>query len=395
MLKGLKVVEFATWVAAPSAAAVMADWGAEVIKIESATGDPTRQLFAERPELKGNPVFEFENRGKRGAVIDIRKPKGREALLRILADTDIFLTNLRPGSLKRAKLDFDSIHGRLPKLIYCSVSGYGLTGEGIDLPAFDIAALWTRSGMARACIPEEIEPFSCRPGMGDSICALASVAAVLAALAERGRTGVGRLVETSLLRTGIYTMGWDMSVQLKFGELTTTKPRKKPVNPISNYYRTSDGKWFSVSSRAPTDWPKIAAAAGRQDMADNARFATHQDRVQHSEEIVAALDAGFGALTLAEVAARLTANDIIWAPLQSPADVTQDPYAHAAGCFVPVKDADGDEFLAPASPARFHGAKDSPTQPAPRLGEHTRAILSEVGYSPDEIEKMIAAGDIA
>jgi crotonobetainyl-CoA:carnitine CoA-transferase CaiB-like acyl-CoA transferase len=392
MLEGIKIVELATWVAGPSAAAVMADWGANVIKVEGSGGDPVRGLFAEVPEIAGNPVFEFENRGKRSIVLNVSKPEGRAALLRLLADADIFVTNLRPGSLKRARLDFDSIHGELPRLIYCSVSGYGLEGDAVDLPAFDIAALWTRSGMAGAVIPEGIEPFPCRPGMGDSICALAVIASGLAALTERARTGKGRLVETSLMRTGIYAMGWDMSIQLKTGQLNTARQRKDALAPTSNYFRTADDRWFCVLPRAADDWKAVLTAADQAHLIDDPRFATRQSRTDNGRALVEALDAGFAKLTLAEVAARLTASDAIWAPLQKPADIARDPYAHAAGCFVEVEDASGERFLAPASPARFPGADDGPKRPAPLLGQHTREILREAGYPDEQIETLLETG---
>src|ERR1019366_595353 len=331
MLEKLKVVEFCAWVAGPSAAMVMADWGAEVIKVESASGDPVRNLFAAREDVTGNPVFELQNRGRRSRVLATGKPEGREALLRVLATADIFITNLRPGALKRARLDYDSIKADFPRLIYTSVSGYGLEGDGIDLPAFDIAALWTRSGVAGATIPEGVDPFVCRPGMGDSICALATVASTLAALVERGTTGKGQLVETSLIRTGSYAIGWDLAIQLKWGEHNRARQRSETQSPVANYFKTADDHWVSVSVRAPRDWPAIAAAAGHPELVEDARFATPLDRAGNAQLLLGILDKAFGAMTLQEAAAVLTKADVIWAPLQSLAQVVDDPYAKAAG----------------------------------------------------------------
>src|SRR3954462_5299887 len=150
LLKGLKVVEWSTWIAGPGCAAVMADWGADVIKVESAAGDATRTFWPDTAESPGNPIFSNENRGKRGIVLDTSKPEGRAAMIALLKQADVLITNVRPGSLKRARLDYDSVKEDAPRLIYANVTGYGLTGAEVDVPAFDLTGFWTRSGVAHA-----------------------------------------------------------------------------------------------------------------------------------------------------------------------------------------------------------------------------------------------------
>lgn len=389
MLEGLKVVELATYIAAPGAAGIMADWGAQVVKIEPPRGDPMRGFFDTLgAEQESNPVFEFDNRGKRGIVLDIAKPAARDAAIRLAREADVFLTNIRPQALKRAGMDWETLRRENPRLVYCSLTGYGLQGPDADKPGMDVASFWSRSGVGAITAPKGVDPFLLRTGMGDHICSLATVSAILAAVYERDRTGAGRLVETSLMRTGIYAIGSDMAIQLRLGKLASTRSRENAVQPLANFFQTADGRWVNLVVRqGGHDWPGIAAAAGKPELVDDPRFSSSRARRENGPALVAELDAAFAALTYAEVAARLDANDITWAPYQTPREVVDDPQAHAAGCFVETADGKG---LAPAGPARFPGADDGPKGPAPHLGQHTREVLGELGYSASEIEAICA-----
>ncbi len=397
MLEGLKIVEFATYIAAPGAAGVMADWGAEVIKIEPPGGDPMRRFFDTIGSEQGaNPVFELDNRGKRSIVLDIRTPEGREAAVKLAREADVFLTNVRPGALKRARLDWESLSAENPRLIYCSLTGYGLEGPDADKPGMDVASFWSRAGVGAITAPKGVDPFPIRTGMGDHVCSLATISAVLAAVIERGRTGRGRLVETSLLRAGVYAIGSDMAIQLRFGKLASTRPREGAINPLANFFRTADERWICLLPRqGATDWPQIAAAAGRPDLVDDPRFAGPRQRRENGPALVAALDAAFASLPYAKLAERLDAGDLVWAPVQTPRELVDDPQAAAAGCFVATPDGRGGTFAAPASPARFPGADDGPKGPPPALGEHTSEVLASLGYSSAQVEAMIAAGAAA
>lgn len=397
MLEGLKVVELASYVAAPGAGGLLADWGAEVVKIEPPAGDPMRQFFATLgSEQAANPVFDLDNRGKRGVVLDIARPQGREAALRLVGGADIFLTNVRPGALKRAGLDWETLRGGNPRLVYASVTGYGLQGPDADKAGMDVAAFWSRAGVGSLTAPKDTEPFPLRTGMGDHICSLATVSAILAAVVERGRTGQGRLVETSLMRAGVYSIASDMAIQLSLGRVASTRPRRRAVQPLANFFRTAEGRWINIVVRqGGSDWPAIAAAAGRPDLVDDPRFASSRLRSQNVEALVETLDEAFGAIAFDDLAARLDAADITWAPYQTPREVAQDPQAHAAGCFVDTPDGQGGSFRAPAGPARFPGADDGPKGPVPALGQHTAQVLAELGYSDAEIEALKAAGAAA
>jgi crotonobetainyl-CoA:carnitine CoA-transferase CaiB-like acyl-CoA transferase len=397
LLKGLKVVEFASYIAAPGAAGILADWGADVIKVERPEGDPMRHVFADTTAaIVGNPTFALDNRGKRAVVLDISKPSGRDALARLAAEADVFLTNVRPAALKRARLDEATLRAANPRLVYAVVTGYGLEGPDAHKPGFDVTAFWSRAGVARMHAPKGSDPFILRTGVGDHTTSLATVSAILAALYEREKTGEGRLVQTSLLATGIYTVSSDMAVQLAYGKLASNRPRTDPFDPIANFYKTRDERWLVLNPRGGAkDWPATAAAVGRPDLLEDERFKTGRSRKAHNRDLVAELDQAFGALDFEEAARRLDAADLVWAPVQTPAEVAADPQAAAAGAWVQVQDGQGGTYRSPAAPARFPGADLDERPPFPTLGEHTAQVLGELGYSDAEIAAMTAEGAAA
>ncbi len=393
LLKGLKVVEFASYIAAPGAACILGDWGADVIKVERPGGDQMRHAFADvKSELKGNPTFDLDNRGKRAVVLDVGKPEGREALARLAATADVFITNVRPAALKRAGLDEATIRAANPRLVFCQVTGYGLEGPDAHKPGFDVTAFWARAGVANMTAPKGMDPFMLRSGFGDHITALATVSAILAALYEREKTGAGRLVQTSLLATGVYTVGSDLAVQLKFGRLASNRPRNLPMNPIATFFKSADERWFVHNPRGGNkDWPTFAAIAGRPDLVDDERFATGRARRENSPLLVAELDAAFATMSFDDIAARLDAEDMVWSPVQTPAQVAADPQVMASGAIIQVEDGEGGTYPSPAAPARFPGADATVRPRSPTLGEHTREVLAEIGYSASEIEAIFAA----
>ncbi|MDB5480176.1 MAG: CoA transferase [Caulobacteraceae bacterium] len=392
LLEGLKVVELATWIAGPGCAMIMADWGAEVIKVESPVGDPTRAFLLDPEDVTGSPIFAMENRGKRAIVLDTGSGAGREALIRLLHDADVFVTNVRPGALRRARLDHESLKDELPRLIYASVSGYGLEGEGAHIPGFDMTAFWNRSGAAYATNPPGLEPLPCRPAFGDHVTAMATLSGVLAAVHERTRTGRGRLVEASLIRVGAYALAWDLSVRLRYGEAVTAQPREDRPSALAGYFRTADDRWFFIVVRGPACFPAIMQVIARPELADEPRFTPPITDLEVVRELRAIVEDAYGRMTLAEIGERLTRHDVAWAPLMTLDEVVNDPLAHAAGCFTQTPNGRGGAFAAPATPIRFGGLEPPPPRPAPRLGEHTRQILAEAGYRPEAIEAMLAAG---
>src|SRR5258706_1783494 len=218
-LVGIRVVELGVWVAGPSAGGVLADWGAAVVKIEPPDGDPFRRLSrpASGVGLRANPPFELDNRGKRSVVLDLRTAEAREIAHRLIERADVFVTNVRPAALTRLALDWDTLQARNPRLVYARVTGYGETGPDADRPSYDIGAFWSRAGIAAALTPPGADPPFQRGAMGDHTAGMTLAGGVSAALLARERTGRGQLVTTSLLRVGLFVLGWDTNAALRLG----------------------------------------------------------------------------------------------------------------------------------------------------------------------------------
>jgi crotonobetainyl-CoA:carnitine CoA-transferase CaiB-like acyl-CoA transferase len=398
MLEGLKVVEYATYIAAPGAGGIMADWGADVVKVEPPGGDPIRMFFAS-VGIEGvaiNPVFELDNRGKRGVVLDTAQDAGRDALLKLVEGADVFLTNVRPGGLKRAGLDHDALRARNPRLIYATLTGYGLEGPDADRPGMDSAAFWARSGLAALFRPKGGDPVQLRTAFGDHVASMAIVSGVLAALYERQSTGKGRLVEAALLRVAHYAGGSDLAIQHSYGRTASNRPRRDTPNPLINYFKTGDGHWISLLTRqGEKDWPPLCRALQLDHLIEDERFAKAKARRANGPELVDLLDAAFAAAPLADIATRLDAEEMIWAPMLTAAEAIADPQAIAAGAVVQTPQADGTTINAPGAPIRFPGADDGPKGPAPQMGEHTRAVLAQLGYSEAEIDALYESGAAA
>lgn len=391
----VRVVEMGTWVAGPAAGCILADWGADVVKIEPpGLGDPGRSFSRLLgADLPFNPPFEMDNRGKRSIVIDVSRPEGRGIALELIDRADVFVTNLRMASLSRVGLDPAALLERHPRLIYAFISGYGLEGPDADRPAYDIAAFWARSGIASALTPEGGDPPFQRGGMGDHGAGMAIAGAVSAALYAREKSGKGQLVSTSLLRHGIYTISFDLSVALRFGLTIQLGNRKRMFNPAINNYRDSEGRCFwVVGLDGERHWPPLARAVGHPEWIEDPRYATVADRARNSAELIEALDEIFAEKTLDEWAGIFDAEtDFWWAPIQTIDEVLADPQAIAAGGLVEVPDGES-TTLFPATPVDFSGVPCAPRSMAPGHGEHTAEILRELGRSSERIEGLRSRG---
>jgi crotonobetainyl-CoA:carnitine CoA-transferase CaiB-like acyl-CoA transferase len=396
MLQGVRVVELAVWVAGPGAGGVLADWGADVVKIEPPEGDPCRNLFMNLAGLKEpkSPPFDLDNRGKRSVVLDTRDPEARALAQRLVARADVFVSNLRPDALAKLGLDWASLEPSCPRLVYASITGYGLRGPERDRAAYDVGAFWARSGAEHIMFPPGVEPHGIRGGFGDHVTALSLVSGIMAALYQRERTGRGQQVATSLLRTGLYCVGWDTGIRLRFGTVAPSLPRTHALNPVLNQYQSGDGRWFwLLGLEAERHWPKLARAVGHPEWLEDPRFADARSRRKNSHELIAVLDREFGAHPLAEWAEKFDAADLWWAPVRNQDEVVADPQIQAMNGIVSVPEMGGQgEFKAVATPLEFSAGPVGPQGPPPKLGEHTDAVLMELGLAGDEIQALRQRG---
>ncbi len=379
-LDGVTVVELGVWVAGPAAAGILADWGADVVKIEPPSGDPGR-LFGKMLglDLDVNPPFELDNRSKRSVVLDLTTADDRAVALELLSTADVFVTNLRLPALRRLGLDFESVAAGNPRLVYGLITGYGQTGPDADRAAYDVAAFWARAGVAHLLTrPGDTPPFQ-RGGMGDHMAGMTLAGAICAALLARNRTGSGQLVTTSLYRQGAYTVSFDINTYLMTGQPIAVGQRESMANPCMNNYTAGDGRRFwIVGLQAARHWPALCRAVDRPDWLTDPLFADPRSRAANAEQLIAALDDIFATKTLDEWAGIFAAEpEFFWSPVNSIDDVVADEQFHAAGGVVDVPDGDGAVPMV-ATPADFHGTPWAPRSTAPALGQHTREVLAEL-----------------
>jgi crotonobetainyl-CoA:carnitine CoA-transferase CaiB-like acyl-CoA transferase len=382
-LQGVKVVEIAVMVAGPSAGGILADWGADVIKIESPAGDPLRAIQKVLgPDVANNPFFDPDNRGKRSVVLDFRQPEQLATALELIDTADVLLTNMRPAALARLGMDSDTLLARNPRLVYALITGYGLRGPDAAAAAYDMGAYWARGGVAHLLTQPGQELAIQRSGMGDHFTGLAAAGMISTALFERERTGRGQLVTTSLLRIAAYQVSSDYNMRLMLDREPTRNMRHNEINPLWNNYTAGDGKQFWVIGvEADRHWPPLLRILERPEWEEDPRWATQADRAAHSVELIAELDAIFATRIRDEWAKRFDAEkDFFWAPVNTVDEALADPQTAASGAIVEV--ADG-SFPWPmiASPIDYHGEHPVVRTRPPLLGEHTEEVLAELRRS--------------
>jgi crotonobetainyl-CoA:carnitine CoA-transferase CaiB-like acyl-CoA transferase len=400
VLAGIRVVEVASWTFVPISGAVLSEWGADVIKIEHpASGDPQRGLISSGLIPGGDGVnfmFEIPNRGKRSVGLDVSTDDGRELLYRLVETADVFVTNYLPDVRKRLGIDIDDIRRRNPNIIYVRGTGQGSRGPHAEKGGFDGASFWARAGLAMGFKEPAAEwPVDQRPAFGDVMGGLTIAGGIAAALLRRERTGTPSIVDVSLLNMGMWALAPDITMAKVLENVDIPAFNRDSLpNPLVGTFPTKDGRFIIlVLLQADRYWPDLCAHLERPDLLEDPRFKDAAARYEHREACIQVLREVFRTRTYEEWCERLQTLQGVWAPLQTPLELHDDPQAIANGYLERITASSGTEFALPANPVQFDETPVS-VRHAPDHGEHTDEVLLELGLTYDEIIEHKVTGAV-
>ncbi|MBT8328193.1 MAG: CoA transferase [Desulfofustis sp.] len=400
-LEGIKVIEVGGAFAMPLAGMLMGSWGAEVIHVEPpGRGDLQRHLLAAgmagwaRPH-EVNYIWEHVDRNKKSLTINLKATEGQEIIHRLAADADVFLNNLRPYEMDKFNLGYETISSANPKIVYANLTGYGQRGPEKNTGGYDSVAFWARSGVMDLMHEPDSAPNISRPAYGDSITSQSLLAGVMAALFIRERTGEGQEVEVSLYNSAIFALGTDLSGCLITGEDSVRPTRKTMSNPIRNIYPTSDDRWIMLGmTTSQPYWPNFCQAIEGSELTDDPKYATPEARAENASELVDIIEGIFRTKTYAQWRDILSLNKLIWAPLQTPLEVTQDDQAIANDFFCEWDHPEYGSIKLLNNPIKLSRTPAENICKAPDLGEHTDQILTGLGFTSEKIEELRNSGVI-
>ena len=397
-LNGIRVLEVAMYGFVPSAGAVLAEWGADVIKVEHAvTGDPQRGLRQTgmlRVEGDPNPNIEHANRGKRSIGLDIGVPEGKEVLYELARRSDVFLTSFLPGHRRKFNIDIDDIRAVNPTIVYARGSALGPRGREAEKGGYDMTAFWCRAGTAATVTPQGMDGMIGPPGpaYGDTISGTNLAGGIAAALLSRERTGEPSIVDVSLLGSGLWSLGHTVALTVHLGQRMTGLPpgvHGSPFNPLVGLYTTSDGRYISLVMMQPDKfWADVCRHIDRPELADDARFATAELIATNTAEAVDILTEAISARTLTEWSQRFATLAGPWAPVQDTLQAAADAQVRANEYLVQAG-----ELELVANPVQFDVTAPN-TGPAPSFAEQTEEILIELGLDWDRIIELKTAGAV-
>ena len=395
-LAGLRVLDISSFIAAPAAAVVLGDWGADVIKIEGPDGDANRTIMrdsANYPKAEVDYPWQMDSRNKRSLVLDLKQPAARAALDRLLAVSDIVICNFPPPVRDKLKLTYEDMKKVNPRLIYASLTGYGETGPDRDRPGFDVTAYFARSGLLDAQRYEGGPPGVPVPAQGDRATAMTLVSSILLALVHRMKTGEGSWVGTSLLGNGLWSCGVIAQAALVGAFLPPRPPLDRPRSALGSIYRTADDRWIQLTIvREDKLWAPLCRALGKLELIDDPRFAEIDERRRQSAALAAIFRELFATKPYDHWREALAAQEITFGVISRPQDIPDDVQAVHAGAVI--------ETAIPAlprtiaNPIRTSFAEQRIAHTAPKLGQHTDEVLGELGLTADEIKGLRSSGAV-
>ena len=396
-LEGVRVIEYANYVAAPVTGRLLADWGAEVIKIEPLSGDSMRFVGMQwnfPVEDEENPLFEMENSGKRDVLIDTTTKEGVEVVYKMLKDADIFITNTRQKALDRAGLNYEKVKEVAPHIVYGHLLGYGDKGPAKDNPAFDYTAYFARGGVAKSLMEKGTSPCNSVAGLGDHSAGMSLAAGLLAAYIKAKETGKGERVTVSLFHTAVFGMGIMVSAADYNYEMPIS--RQEPPNPLNTTYECADGEWVQLAFFQYNKWfPGFCdIVIERPDLKDNEKFNTLKESVKHAKEFVLMMEKEFIKRPFAEWAERLQKAGIPFEKVASTVDVLNDAQCWENDYLIRHKYDNGHEGVVYNTPVMFTENKRGDYVRAPYMGEHTDEVMKEIGLDEAEVAKLKADGII-